>query len=193
MITTRRNQRRIIRADGGHVRNGDRWRVVALQVDGSLDAVPAGPEDRNPGSAVRLPADYVRDHVELGYALTVHRAQGVTADTSHLLVREGMAREALYVAMTRGRHANHAYIVTDTGGAETHVAPKEPTGRQILETVLRSPGSATSATSALRRRQASHVLAASPTGLWPPRPAAETTRARPDPAPRRPPPPGMTR
>ena len=35
---------------------------------------------------VVLPADYVADHVELGYASTAHRAQGRTVDTAHALV-----------------------------------------------------------------------------------------------------------
>jgi ATP-dependent exoDNAse (exonuclease V) alpha subunit len=199
LITTRRNDRRLARPDGGHVRNGDHWQVAVIRPDGSLDAIPSAPQDRQPRPAaglatVRLPADYVRDHVELGYASTVHRAQGATADTSHLFVRPGMNREALYVGMTRGRHANHAYIATDTSDAETHRALDDPTGRQILEAVLQAPAAETSATGVLRRRQADHGLALSPAGSWPSRRAAEVTRPRPSAAPYRPPPtPGMTR
>ena len=43
----------------------------------------------------------------LGYATTTHRAQGITVDRAHVLAAPGMARENLYVAMTRGRHDNH--------------------------------------------------------------------------------------
>jgi ATP-dependent exoDNAse (exonuclease V) alpha subunit len=195
-VVTRRNNRRLTRPDGAHVRNGDRWVVRAVHADGSLDAVPrrrTGREDRQ-GVAVRLPADYVRDHVELAYASTVHRAQGATADTTHLLARAGMSREALYVGLTRGRRANHAYTATDLGGSESHLADVAPTGRQILEAILRSPTAETSATSALRRRQPEQLRALTHVGQWPPRPAAETPRPRPSPAAYRPPPtPGMTR
>ena len=52
-------------------------------------------------------------HVDLGYAVTVHRAQGITVDTAHAVVGPGTTRESLYVATTRGRHADHAYIPTD--------------------------------------------------------------------------------
>ena len=41
--------------------------------------------DRN-GRTVQLPADYVETAVELGYASTMHAAQGVTADTMHGVV-----------------------------------------------------------------------------------------------------------
>jgi hypothetical protein len=46
----------------------------------------------------------------LGYAVTVHSAQGATADTSIAVLREDASRNLLYVAMTRGRHTNHAHI-----------------------------------------------------------------------------------
>ena len=48
-----------------------------------------------------------------GWASTIDAAQGATADLGIVLVRPGMDREHLYVAMTRGRHANHAYITPD--------------------------------------------------------------------------------
>ena len=42
--------------------------------------------------------------------LTVHTAQGVTADTTHAVLSETATRALLYVAMTRGREANTAYL-----------------------------------------------------------------------------------
>ena len=59
-----------------------------------------------------LPADYVREHVELGYASTAHRAQGRTVDTAHAYVTATTLREPLYVMATRGRESNRLYIDT---------------------------------------------------------------------------------
>ena len=46
----------------------------------------------------------------LGYAVTSFRAQGLTTDAAHVLVDSSMTRETFYVAMTRGRDANVAYV-----------------------------------------------------------------------------------
>ena len=62
---------------------------------------------------VRLPADYVADSVELGYASTAHRAQGSTVDTAHTLVTPEMTREGLYGASTRARTSTHWYATTE--------------------------------------------------------------------------------
>ena len=59
-----------------------------------------------------LPAAYVAEHVALGYASTVHSAQGLTVDTSHTVVTSHTGAAALYVGMTRGRDANTGYVTT---------------------------------------------------------------------------------
>ena len=55
------------------------------------------------GRTVRLPAGYVQAFTELGYATTVHSAQGVSADTMHALASGQETRQQLYTMMTRGR------------------------------------------------------------------------------------------
>jgi hypothetical protein len=62
----------------------------------------------------------VRDHITLGYAATVHSAQGVTADTSHAVIGETASRAMAYVAMSRGRDNNHAYIYCRAAGEGDH-------------------------------------------------------------------------
>jgi Ti-type conjugative transfer relaxase TraA len=60
----------------------------------------------------------VRDHphVEHGYALTVHKAQGASVERAYVLAHESMsAREWSYVAGSRAREAVHLY-------AERHTA-----------------------------------------------------------------------
>ncbi len=147
-IVTRRNDRRLTTAASSWVRNGDLWRVAEVHADGSVTAHRLGRSE-----ATRLPAGYVRDHVELGYATTVHRAQGMTADMAFALVRPGMSREALYVALTRGRTANYGYIATDLPDANHHdPSAPERTGRQVLEAVLRHTAAEPSATETMRTR-----------------------------------------
>jgi hypothetical protein len=64
--------------------------------------------------------DYVRDHITLGYAATVHSAQGVTANTAHVVIAESASRATAYVAMSRGRERNEVYIYTLGAGEADH-------------------------------------------------------------------------
>ena len=79
-VRTCQNNRRLT---SGHswVRNGDRWSVVTTFDDGAMTVKRA-----NGAGVVLLPADYAREHVELAYASTAHRAQGRTVDTADALV-----------------------------------------------------------------------------------------------------------
>ncbi|MBD8054467.1 relaxase domain-containing protein [Rhodococcus ruber] len=142
-IITRKNDRRL-HTPRGWVRNGDRWTVTDIRDDGSLTARRADSR-----STVTLPAGYVSDHVDLGYAVTAHRAQGITTDTSHVLVDPSATRENLYVAMTRGRHANLVYVATDRPD-DNHTTPhpaddQAATARSVLYGVLQHVGAELSA------------------------------------------------
>ena len=107
LLRTRRNDRTLTAGDG-HVRNGDRWRVLTAQQDG------LAVEHLDRGDRTFLPAAYATAHAEYGWAATINAAQGATVDLGLVLVRPGIDREHLYVALTRGRDANHAYITPDT-------------------------------------------------------------------------------
>jgi conjugative relaxase-like TrwC/TraI family protein len=97
---------RSIRVDGGqHVANRAVYTVLGVDEDGALRVRGAD------GGIAHLPRSYVAEHLTLAYASTVHAAQGRTVDTSHALLDEAAAREAAYVALSRGREANHAYLV----------------------------------------------------------------------------------
>ena len=48
-------------------------------------------------------------HVDYGYAVTVHKSQGMTVDQSFVLADPGMTKENLGVAMTRHRHEANIY------------------------------------------------------------------------------------
>lgn len=144
-IITRRNDRRL-RTGRGWVRNGDRWTVTQVRDDGSLTIRRAGTRR---GGSVMLPAGYVAKHVDLGYAVTAHRAQGITTDTAHVLADASTTRENLYVAMTRGREANLVYVATDRPD-DSHDGPhpadnQDATARSVLYGVLQHVGAELSA------------------------------------------------
>lgn len=109
IVITRRNDRRLRSPRGVWVHNGDRWRIDRVDDDGSVVV-----SRRNGHAAIiRLPAAYVGEYLDLGYAMTAHRAQGITVDTAHVLVSRRTTKENLYVSMTRGRHSNIAYVSLD--------------------------------------------------------------------------------
>ena len=110
-IVTRKNARRLVVNSGqDFVKNGDLWRVNDLHDDGRITA-----QHIQHGGKVTLPAHYVEQSVELGYASTIHRAQGSTVDTAHALVDAATDRAGAYVALTRGRENNALYVALADG------------------------------------------------------------------------------
>lgn len=108
-IVTRRNSRDLrVETGTDFVKNGDLWTVVERGDDGTLRV-----RHNDHFGFVTLPGDYVRDDVELGYASTTHRVQGMTVDTAHYLLDGGTTREQMYTGSTRGRTSNRMYVVTD--------------------------------------------------------------------------------
>ena len=105
LVITRSNDRRLRLTGTDWVKNGDRWTITRVHRDGALTV-----QHTQNRRTVRLPADYVQTSVELGYATTVHGAQGVTADTMHGLATGQESRQQLYTMLTRGRAANHLYL-----------------------------------------------------------------------------------
>jgi hypothetical protein len=105
-VVTRRNQRTLRTDRDVMVKNRDHWMIEAIHTDGAVTV--SGKAGR-----VRLPADYAVEELELGYAQTSHATQGRTVDTGLLLVDGPIDSRGLYTPLTRGRQANHAYVVTD--------------------------------------------------------------------------------
>ena len=104
-----------------------------------------------------MPAGYVQESVELGYATTVHTAQGVTADTMHGVVTGGESRQQLYTMLTRGRTANHLYLsVVGDGDPHNVIRPDTVhprTATELLEQILARDSAAQSATTLQREQQ----------------------------------------
>ena len=59
---------------------------------------------------VAVPADWAVRHLDHGYAMTCHKAQGATVETALLYGTGALSREAGYVALSRGRTSNHIYV-----------------------------------------------------------------------------------
>src|SRR5674476_669309 len=106
------------------------------------------------GHTVRLPADYVQTFTELGYATTVHTAQGVSVDTMHALASGQETRQQLYTMMTRGALGNHIYLqVVGDGDPHTVIRPetvRPPAPTDLLEGMLAHDDAPRSATTLLR-------------------------------------------
>ena len=104
-----------------------------------------------------LPAEYVAEHVDLGYAVTAHRAQGITVDTSHVVVTPSTTRENLYVSMSRGRESNIAYVALDQPD-DSHSTPEpdDVTARTVLFGVLQHSGASMSAHQTMEAEYAIH-------------------------------------
>ena len=144
LVITRRNDRRLS-LGRGWVKNGDRWHVTHAHDDGSLTVRRAHSRWR---TTIILPAGYVAEQVDLGYAITTHRAQGSTVDTAHAIIHSPeVTRESLYVAMTRGRESNRVYVATDQHHLEEHQhrGDLEMSARSILYGILQHVGAEQSA------------------------------------------------
>jgi len=152
LIITRRNDRRFRVTATDWAKNGDRWTVLDVTRTGGVRVRHV----RN-GRTVTLPASYVSAATELGYASTVHTAQGVTADTMHGMLTGGESRQQLYTMLTRGRADNHLYVsVVGDGDPHAVLQPDNVqlrTATELLEQILGRDGSPRSASTQLRDQQ----------------------------------------
>lgn len=105
-VVTRRNDRTLRTDQGFMVKNRDQWTITGIHPDNSVALTGRT-------GSMRLPAEYVTEHLELGYAQTSHASQGRTVDSALLLLDTPTDSRGIYTPMTRGRAANHAYVVTE--------------------------------------------------------------------------------
>ncbi|MFK5634243.1 MobF family relaxase [Ornithinimicrobium sp. LYQ103] len=157
VVITRRNDRRLQTAPTDWVKNGDRWTVLDTDDAGALVV-----QHTRTHRKIALPADYVAANVELGYASTVHTAQGVSVDVTHGLATGEESRQQLYTMMTRGRDANHLYLqVVGTGDEHDTIRPatiSPRTATDMLEAILVRDEAPASASTLLREADDPAVL-----------------------------------
>lgn len=150
-VATRRNARQLaVNSGRDWVKNGDGWRVLAAHVDGALTV-----EHRRHQGRVTLPPDYVEAHVELDYARTIRRAQGMTVDHAHLVVDPHLTREEFYVGISRARHGTRLYVAVMTDPGADHRPDMAGSAHDVLTDIISRTGTEPSASEAVRAAVAS--------------------------------------
>lgn len=155
------------------VRNGQRWQVV--KVDDTLEHPRLAARRLGDGAWAVFSDDYLRQQVQLGHAVTVHAAQGVTADTTHAVLADTASRNLAYVALTRGRDTNHAYLYPRDLAEADHGHHRDQAAEAEGMHHLARRGTPTHAARALRQvighdtpaRTAHQIAADTPTHLLP--------------------------
>lgn len=144
-VATRRNDRRIQVCGGkDFVKNGDGWVVVGIS-DGEISLVHREHQGR-----ATVTREWAATHLELDYARTVHRAQGLTVDRAHLIVDPMMGRSGFYVGTTRGRENNQLWVATHNAPEPGHVPDPPLSAHEVLSDVLGNNDVEESATQTLR-------------------------------------------
>ncbi len=131
-VMTLKNTRRL------GVINGTRATVQALDHERAEITIR-----REDGTDVALPASYLAaGHLTHAYAITGHKAQGMTTQKAFVLGDQTLYREWAYVAMSRGKENNSLYVVagidqdrSDAGGQVQRIV--DPT-QELIRAVGRS-------------------------------------------------------
>lgn len=135
-VTPGRDHQRGDRVD--QVRNGNRWVVADIDpTNGRIAAARLTDTAR-----VVFEGDYLREHVTLGYATTLHSAQGITVGNSttrgaaFTLLSARATRAMAYVGTTRAKDDNRLYIYQ----SQTHEADhqhSQPVAGEDIHTLHR--------------------------------------------------------
>jgi len=165
VVVSRANERTLPITSSDWVKNGDRWTIEAVHQNGDLQV-----KHLRLGRTITMPAQYVGDHVELGYASTVHGAQGLTADRCHVIATGSESRQLFYVAMSRGRHSNSVYL-TVVGDGDPHniIRPETisaATPTEILTAILDRDQAQKSATTTSQELSSPQVQLGEATGRY---------------------------
>ena len=101
-VMTLKNTRRL------GVINGTRATIQRLDPDSGAITIR-----RDDGTDVTLPESYLAaGHLTHAYAITGHKAQGMTTQKAFVLGDQTLYREWTYVAMSRGKESNSLYVVS---------------------------------------------------------------------------------
>ncbi len=110
--------------------NGTVGTVERCQLGGLVITTRDGPR--------HLPARYLEEgHLAHGYALTVHKAQGLTVETAYVLATENLSREAGYVAMSRARAGTELFVPLGAAEDSPRHDPRQPAADPMALTARR--------------------------------------------------------
>ena len=125
-VVATRNDRRL------GVINGDRGEVTGVDLDRRTAQLRL-----SGGATVNLDAADLEDgHLDHGYALTAHKAQGATVDRAFVLGSNDLYREGGYTALSRHRDEARFYLASPAS-VERHLPglepDEDPIGRQLVD------------------------------------------------------------
>ncbi len=113
------------------LRNGMRGTVVDLEDDALIVQDQTGADHR-------IPFGYASEHLDHGYALTGHAAQGLTVDRAYVLLHDqGALQEWGYVACSRARLQTRLYLA-DRDTLAREIPLREPDPADPPERVARA-------------------------------------------------------
>jgi len=120
----------------------DRDRGILNGQRGIIRSIDAGQRsltvELDGGKRIRLDAGYLEPgHLDHGYALTAHRAQGMTVDRTFVLGSEELYREWGYTAMSRHRDEARFYV---TRGDIEHELDLSPSRDPVVDGIERLMG-----------------------------------------------------
>jgi ATP-dependent exoDNAse (exonuclease V) alpha subunit len=99
--------------------NGNRADVTSVHPDARTLTLRTDEQHQ-----VTVSASWAGRHLDHGYAMTCHKAQGATVDVA-LIYGTALTREAGYVALSRGRTANHLYVATQPEDLATDLGQEQ--------------------------------------------------------------------
>jgi conjugative relaxase-like TrwC/TraI family protein len=156
-IVTLKNERRRL-----GVLNGTRGTVTG--VDLTAGALELCTDD---GRSVRLPQWYLAgsrrrpgQRVDHGYAITGHKAQGMTTERAFVLGSEDLYKEWGYAAMSRGRQENRLYLVVGENPLADEIEVLGQTKQDPIAVIVRVLGRSRAKTLALDHLSAARAAAA---------------------------------
>jgi conjugative relaxase-like TrwC/TraI family protein len=118
------------------VLNGLRGTVTAVE-----DATVSLRVEIDGQGEVVLPGSYIEDgNVALGYAMTVHKSQGMTAERTYVLGSEELYRELGYTALSRHRESCRFYLNAGEPSRQLEFELAGEQRDQVLERIERALG-----------------------------------------------------
>jgi conjugative relaxase-like TrwC/TraI family protein len=127
VVMCRRNDTRL------GVHNRAQYKVLETRADGGLvvQELPRPGQHTPPAPGpIHLPGHYVTEDVQLGYAGTIHAAEGLTVQNGYLVSTGSDGPAATYVGLTRGGLRNTVIVPLSTPGyGDDQSAPEAETGR----------------------------------------------------------------